>query len=766
MALRIAVLLIAWVAFGNVAARAGEFDEARWSKLAQPAFRLIANSGALLFPTDQGLPFTEVPTSFAQDGDGFLWVGTQNGLERWDGYRFRTFMPGREPGDLRDSFIQVLHTDAQGRLWVGMNAGGLAMYDRDHDRFITFPIGASGVSGKWVTAIDDDGAGGLWIATSGGVDHLSADARQFSHVKHHEGDDGSLRDDYARALLHDRSGGLSVGTAKGLVHRAPGTEIFAPIQLPTASGAVSQVRTLFQASDGRIWIGTRRDGAYVIAPDAVLARPLSDQGQAGGGIQAQEILSAAEAVSGEIWLGTYGQGIFAVDPVSLRTHVITHDPFVPTSLIDDTVWALYRSSSGLMWVGTSHGVSHHNPQQSILSIFGLSTDRPDLIGDIVSMSTLGDDHIALGAVHSGIELIAPDSAHIDEIRPDPDKPEASLPKDSVTAISTAEDGNMLVGTRQGLYRWDQSHHRAEQLTIAGRDPAEQVWTMLYRQQHLWVGGPDGAWELSFHAGSLEGQRRIGSDLDLKRATVFAPAPGGAMWIGTMDSGLLHFDPASGTVQPVRFRPQETDVAVTCLVTSLLTDRSGRLWVGTNGEGIFIIEVAKSGAIKVIRQLGVDDGLTNSSIDQLLEDPHGNIWVSTNNGIAEIDPHDLAVRPIRSGDGLAISSYWVGSGVATQQGELVFGGEGGLTIIRPDQLAARSKYHSPLVITSIEVGDHAVPSSRYNSASQQDPLHIPADANRFAVEFSALDYASAMTIDMPTSWTATIMNGSTPMRTIA
>jgi ligand-binding sensor domain-containing protein len=183
-------------------------DGERWSALADTVFEHLAR--------DNELPNSTAPTSLAEDGDGFLWVGTQNGLARWDGYHFRSYKSDpRIAGALPDNFVKKLHTDVAGRLWIGTNSGGLARYDRGRDRFITYPAGLAGLSHVSVRDIVDDGSGGVWVATDGGLDHLRPETGDISHLRHDAGDAGSLPDNRIRALFRDRDGTLWVGTPVG-----------------------------------------------------------------------------------------------------------------------------------------------------------------------------------------------------------------------------------------------------------------------------------------------------------------------------------------------------------------------------------------------------------------------------------------------------------------------------------------------------------------------------------------------------------------------
>src|SRR5689334_13887427 len=147
----------------------------RWAGLADTVFQHLVR--------DNELPNAEIPTSATQDGDGFLWIGSHNGLARWDGYHFRLFRadPGKE-GALPDNFIQTLLTDARGVLWIGTTSGGLARYDREQERFDVYPAGLRGLSHVSVRAIVEDGEGGVWVATEGGLDHVRAASQPIDHL--------------------------------------------------------------------------------------------------------------------------------------------------------------------------------------------------------------------------------------------------------------------------------------------------------------------------------------------------------------------------------------------------------------------------------------------------------------------------------------------------------------------------------------------------------------------------------------------------------
>src|SRR6185437_4237702 len=292
----------------------------RWAGLADAVFQELAH--------DNELPNSALPTSVAQDRDGFLWIGSQNGLARWDGYHFRDYrsIPGKA-GTLPDNFVQTLFRDARGTLWVGTISGGLARYDRERDQFVSYPAGPVGLSNVSVRAIADDGIGGVWVGTEGGLDHLVPGTAAIAHLRHVDGDPRSLPDNRIRGLMLDRHGTLWVGTASGLARLDSLATGFVPVTLPAPGGKLPAAWTFLEDSQGRIWIGTVRHGAYLIESRVSgVARPVQETNPAHSTLQDEGVGAITEPLPGEVWLGTVGQGIVAVDLTTMQTRRIRHDP--------------------------------------------------------------------------------------------------------------------------------------------------------------------------------------------------------------------------------------------------------------------------------------------------------------------------------------------------------------------------------------------------------------------------------------------------------
>ncbi len=713
---------------------ASHSDE-RWAGLAETVFQHLAR--------DNELPNAAIPTSATQDRDGFLWIGSQNGLARWDGYHFRIYRaePGKA-GRLPDNFIQSLLTDARGALWIGTTSGGLARYDREHDRFVVYPVGPKGISHVSVRSIAEDGQGGVWVATEGGLDHVLADSDVIEHIRHSDSDPASLPDNRVRGLLRDRHGTLWVGTATALVRQDRGSNRFERVALPAAPGKVPSPWTFLEDSAGRIWIGTVRQGAYLIDSQTGGARAVQESDAAHSTLQNVGVSSIVEAIPGQVWLGTLGQGIVSVDAATSQTRRIRHDPTQPASLGDDSIQGMFADRSGLVWVCSDRSISRYDPgHPSMLTVFGAS-NRPDGISDsnVDAILPMPDGRIWVGTGSTGIDIIDPASGRVGALRPDPQRPETALPKDYINVFAASGDSDVYVGTDLGLYRVDRAAQSATRVSIPQRDPTAQVWALLLDDDVLWVGGPDGLWALHLGgATSPLSHTEALAGLSDQRITVIARGGNGALWIGTKN-GLNHLDLKTHTIERILPEPANPTALAAGYITSVLTDARGRVWIATFGGGVNVLESRDARGRPQFERLGIAQGLNNDNADMLLEDSRHDIWAGTDDGLAVIDGRTFAIRSFRRAEGLPISSYWVGSGAATAQGEMLFGGVGGLTVVRPDRLS-RWSYQPPIAITEIRIGGKTVSGGVAIRSELPNPLIVTPAANSISVEFSSLDYSA-------------------------
>jgi ligand-binding sensor domain-containing protein len=224
-------------------------------------------------------------------------------------------------------------------------------------------------------------------------------------------------------------------------------------------------------------------------------------------------------------------------------------------------------------------------------------------------------------------------------------------------------------------------------------------------------------------------------LDIKKA------PDGALWVATLHEGMFRFDLSDGNYRQFTFIPNNSDSLSHNNVCNMYFDSRGWLWAATQGGGLNLLkDASKSSQGKIIR-IGKAQGLPNELVGKILEDDAHNIWVSSDEGLAKITPATLHVNAMQKAEGVAINGYWSNAGTKTEKGELIFGGVGGITVVRPD-LLQNYAYRPPVVVTNIHVGGVAIAANhaRYVGAAAET-LTIYPDANSLAVEFAALDYSA-------------------------
>jgi diguanylate cyclase (GGDEF)-like protein len=276
--------------------------------------------------------------------------------------------------------------------------------------------------------------------------------------------------------------------------------------------------------------------------------------------------------------------------------------------------------------------------------------------------------------------------------------------------------------------------RVEQIQV-GVEAAKNVTRLLPDQGKLWFGGVDGIW--LFEGKGPARRPEMLRPLTDQRVTVLKKGTGNVLWIGTQN-GLNRLDLTTHALEPIL--PDAADPAAlgAGYISSLLTDRQGRLWVGTFSGGIDVLEGAdRMGRSRFHRIL---NGLPNENIDQLLQTADGKIWASTDGGLAVIDPKTYEMRVLRHADGAVLSAYWNGSGALMAHGDLIFGGIGGVTVVRPG-LVKPWDYQPPIGVTNAEIGEEEIPPSRFNSGLGEEPVWIPPDNNNLTLGFSALDYTA-------------------------
>ncbi|MES2163172.1 MAG: response regulator [Pseudomonadota bacterium] len=695
----------------------------RWDQLATPLFDHLG--------LEQGLPHP-VGMALAQDGDGYIWVGTQAGLARWDGYHMRSFHHDSAavmslPGD----FIQALHVDVRGRLWVGTAAAGLAMFDQRREQF-TRPV--EELSKGQINAIASDARGNLWIGTSTGLKYYDTVERTLRRYTHEEYP--GLADNQVRSLLMDRAGTLWIGTGTGLSRLKEGEAITqVAVNGEDRAGWSDTVLSLGENSLGQIAFGTLKSGVGLVDAGADQGRILAIPGVKE--MQGNMVLAVIETTPGTWWASTYGGGL--VEYRNGKGHRILHQPAVALSLSNDRTAALLRDRSGMIWVCTERGVDMFDPHnESVDSVFG-AEGAPEAA--VSSLMTDSQQQVWIALADQGIDIVRPDGARRAALRPDPAHPDTALPNRMVLSMTEAGPGDAWIGTQLGLYRTHGQAHSVRRVPLPQDSPYPRIGTILRRKGELWLGTFEGLLRYDPAAGTVrryvQGAADAGGLTDNRIHTVVAGADG-ALWIGTRN-GLNRLDPESGKVEQIRADPGKPNALSEAVISTLVLDTRGRLWVGTYGGGICVMTGRDVQGAPQFERVGTAAGLASGTIMSLQSDTVGRVWAATADSIAVIDAATLKARALTRADGLAFRTFFIGASAVTPERDLVFGATAGFAVVYPGRLNDWG-YRPPLVISAVRVDQHVWTPDRL--AGEQGPtLTLKPENRNFEVELAALDYSA-------------------------
>jgi len=711
------------------------------------AFSLPAQAGAprsLRFEhlsLEQGLSQETVKT-ILQDRAGFMWFGTQAGLNRYDGYRIRTFRSDpANPASLPDNFVQASYEDGEGRLWFGTR-GGLARYDEASQKFIRYPFvsGSEQVArNRAIAAIVGDGAGGLWIGTGDGLVHLDPSTGRFRAFRHAAGDPASLRDDRVTALALDGRGGLWVGTGVGIDHLPAASSSFDHYDIDPHGGVKrNTVLSLSMAQNGTLWIGT---GAGLDAWRIGDGQPQRRHIGPGEGVGDSGILTLYHDAGNNLWVGTDLDGLKWLDPASQRFVGYTNVPLDRHSLSDNQVSAVRVDRTGTLWVGTLFsGVNRADLASGGFGSFILLPGEPGdrtatLSRKIRAIAAGADGRLWLGTTGSGLIHLEPISGRVERVRHDPAR-RGSLPDDTITAVLPGR-GRLWVGSPTGLSWRDAASGRFTSVPLGQDSAGNHVQDlMLDRAGNLWAATRGGLFLLDLDGHILSAWRHDPLDpasLGENYSFSLLEDRAGNIWLGT-ENGLERLDRASGTFTHYRHDDKDPASLRHNRVYYLYESARGEIWVGT-AAGLHRMERSADGRT-TFRYFPVTTGHGPVPIGGILEDGRGELWVSTTVGLTRVDPATGEFKSYSAKDGLLDGTYFVGSAARGADGELHFGGVNGMTSFMPDAVRD-NPYPAQPVITDFLVQNR---SRLPHGATAPPEVALPHRDSVFTLEFAALHYA--------------------------
>ncbi|WP_348698976.1 two-component regulator propeller domain-containing protein [Duganella fentianensis] len=690
---------------------------------------------------EQGLT-QETVTAILQDKQGYLWLGTQAGLNRYDGYRITAFKnTPNDSASLQDNYIQALYEDAQGAIWVG-SRGGLDRYDAATRTFAHLLGRERSIS---VTAIISDGKQGLWLATTGnGLLHFDIASGEVQSYRHADHDATSIIHDRVNVLQLDRAGQLWIGTDAGLDMLPAGASRFEHITMGDGSNPATVIQAITLSSDGVLWVGSR-DGlqAWRLQGSRASRMTLGARDDLHG----ERVEALLIDRDGVLWAGTYENGLKRRNTVSGGFYSYRHVGQDRHSLGDNQVNSLYQDRTGTLWIGNwyngldrvdlrSGGFEHFSEQSGVLP--NVSNNK------VRAIVAAGPDQVWM-ATARGLTLV--DLARGTSKTDFHDEHDAtSLPSNEVLTLDTDTRGRLWVGTVNGLAWRDPRSGRYTRVELDTLPESRLLQRVLAaRDGTVWAASRAGLHRIAASDGAVTSWHHQASDPDVLDGRIYALLEDrqGKLWIGTQN-GLDCFDPATGSFRNYRHVAGASDSLIHSRVHHLYEDEQGRLWIGT-AAGLSVAERAADGALH-FRTVPMTAARAADPIGGILGDQQGRLWISTTAGLTMLDPRSGAFREYTARDGLINGSYFIGSAYKGPDNMLYFGGLSGVTAFNPANIHGNPD--APVVVvTDFLLFNRSIlsgtdPRTRVlpDALTHGKALTLDYRDTVFSIEFAALHFA--------------------------
>jgi ligand-binding sensor domain-containing protein/signal transduction histidine kinase len=683
-------------------------------------------------------------TQIVQDDQGFIWLATQHGVDRYDGYQFRMFKNDpAQPNSLCGVFMLSLFKDRAGTLWMGCESG-LDRFEPGTGAFVHYQIASETIPrlSDAVRHIYEDAGGMLWLSTGHGLCRLDPHSRKTTWFHHNPGDRLSLSSDDIKSSGRDQHGVFWVAGGGGLDAFDPDTghaTFHVPLHEPHELSFYEDRHGVFwilSASGNGLAILDRQRGLvtrYLFAAD-LPGLPLT------GAIQ------MLEDRQGNLWVGTLSDGLLRFDRENARFIRYRNDPSNPDSLPENRITTLLEDREGNIWVGLGA------TQPTVF------TPRPppfkSLPFDSANRANLGERLVdVIFQDHEGVLWIGTTGALNRCDSTGRQCTHYAVPGDGIASdvLSIAEDrsGTLWVGTSgQGLCSFDKTsgsckvmfRHAIGDPSSVSNDTISSL--LIDRKGILWAGTADGLDELDATTQRFTVYRdETSTDAGTQMASIAEDRDGG-LWIGSLGSGLLQFDRKT---QRLRARSAARGAAATGgnpYVSAVYVDHANALWAGTF-NGLDRIDLSTGRTTRYAEETG----LASTKVSCILEDPDGDLWLSTNKGISKFDPRAGAAQNFSVADGLPGDLTGYNACWKSTHGEMFFGGFAGATRFRPEEVY-KDSYAPPVVLTGFDLFGAPVsigagsPLERVIGLTNE--LILAHDQNSFSFQFSALSFRNPAT----------------------
>ncbi|MCF2447434.1 response regulator [Dyadobacter sp. CY345] len=701
--------------------------------------------------TNDGLSQSQV-SAILKDKRGFMWFGSEDGLNKYDGYKFTHYK--HDPNDeasIADSYIQDLLEDNAGNLWIA-TSNGLDRFDRDKNCFIHYNDRSVQYD---IQDIFQDSKNRIWLATNQGLFLLNTQTGAFKSYQHVGKRKYGLAYPYVYNVKEDNNGALWLGTDEGLfrfdVQTGKVKEYFKG-DGDEKSLVSDWVMALYKDQKGNIWVGTHGGGVSLYNFKTDDFRTFLNNPRDNNSLAHNDILCINEGFDGKIWIGTENGGLSILNPDKNIFSNFAHNPNDPATLSNNSIYSIYNDDAGNVWLGTYAGGVNFLPNfgEKFTSYHEIS-GNPNSLSNNTVLAIQGDadgDKIWIGTDGGGLNLFHRKTKTFKQFRNDPNN-KNSISNDYVISIIQVSRDVLGLGFHNGGF----------DLFNVKTGIAEHHISIENDQNTL----------------SISDVNNMFKDRD------------GNIWLGTWKGGLNFFDVKTGKVTRYRHNPLAKTSLSGDIVTTVFQDKTGNIWVGTY-NGLNLLSSDRKQFMHYQHIMGDKNGLSHNKIQSILEDEKGNLWLgtvggglnyfnrstktftayteknglpsnvvfaiqrdaknnlwlSTNKGISCFNPQKKTFKNFTTSDGLQGNEFRDNSAYQASDGQMFFGGVNGFSTFYPDSLK-ENNFIPPIYITGFQIFNKPVTVGDKSGTLEKDitetkKIMLTYDQSVFTFEFAALSYS--------------------------
>ena len=613
--------------------------------------------------TSDGLSANNVK-SIVRDNLGFMWFGTKNGLNRYDGSAMRAFECYVEELGCGNNNVGALYEDENSMLWIGTDRG-IYRYNPHTDRisFVNLTPEDGARPDNWVQTIDGDGRGNVWALLPDEGVYRYSDGMVW-HFAFSEG--SAFKKVFPADICVSDDGNVwVVMSGDGLYRYEPSSDSFVKVHEPVGLNIPDRnFNVVCESSAGTILVGTMCGDIYEFDPRTESCRKVLFSGS--GSVYLRDIL----CFDNELWIGTH-TGLYVLNLVTGREEYIRENPLDPFSLSDNTVYCIYRDNEGGAWIGSIFGGVSYMPRRKFsFTNYGLKNGLSGRL--VLGLSADRRNRIWIGTETSGVNLLDPATGEIVI-------PSWYSHPDRIVLSMTSYDGAIYAAySRDGLVRIDPETKSVTRVFPLGGEIDENVYSYIIDSEgNEWVG-------LGFALyRRLRGERTFRHMTETGYDWIYCiyEASDGTIWIGTMGNGIWKYNKANGTFKIYTYDQNSLNPngLRSNSINSIMEDSDGRLWISTDRGGLSRYDKGRDSFVSY----GIDEGLPDDVVYSVVEDRGKNLWFGTNKGLVRFTPSTGVIRVFTRDDGLSFDQFNYKSAVMTPDGTVYMGGVNGVISFRPE-----------------------------------------------------------------------------------